>query len=260
MNISLPLIFGSSTILALVAYFAFNSTVSQPSSMTSEEIEIIVNQAISKTRGRDTNEQYSNDISSLKDEISDLRAELIDLKQENPPTPNNDLRALKQEIVALRKLFEKERTTTSIQTVQNTVDKQERKPEMTEQGFKEAAENLARKNRERWENIGNTFQAETIDEQWSSNAMQTITDIFENNTAITASLSQIDCRATSCMIDVQHKDSNAANTFAVRFPRTISKIFPSADFHYENHEDGSISMSMYLVRADKDATQDIAPN
>lgn len=257
MKLSLPLVFGSCTILALVTYITFNNVTSKPNNITSEEVEVIVNQAIANTKGRDNHKYSSDDISSLKNEINDLRFDFLALQQAKKKIqhpPNLELISLKQEISALRKLFEKERIYTPDQIVQTQTKSQEKKRPTTVESIKEEAEALAQKDQERWDLMGNDFQNEIIDEQWSTNTMQKLNEVFESNsnTAIQkASLSQIDCRGTRCLVEVQHKDLSAANAFAKRFPRSISRILPQADFHYENHSDGSISMSMYLVRSNK---------
>ena len=78
--------------------------------------------------------------------------------------------------------------------------------------------------------------------------MQEITDLFENSPVIKAELSQIDCRATLCFVEAQLKNKDEARNFSTFFPMKIGRTLPNVNYNYETHEDGSISISMYLEK------------
>ena len=81
------------------------------------------------------------------------------------------------------------------------------------------------------------------------NAAQTITDSFDNIPGIDAQISQIDCRTSQCFVETNLKSQADVNKFTIIFPMKVSGLLSGINYQYTPHEDGSVTVSMYLTKS-----------
>lgn len=233
---------------------AFQSTdVDNASALIETKKQSVDN--VTRVRGANADEieHLDNSVSLINTEMLTLSSQLNDLKdglETISKGSQQDLIVLRQEFAELKKLL-KNINDKNNQLSSNIEDpnKSNNVPErVTIDSLKEADQRLTQENLERWETMSASFQSEQIDGQWSTDTMQEITDLFENSSVIKAELSQIDCRATLCFVEAQLKNKDEARNFSTFFPMKIGRTLPNANYSYETHEDGSISVSMYLEK------------
>lgn len=245
--------------VALFLYSLVSSLDFQSTSIDgkSTQIEVKKNSFDAVTRGWDDNvdtvRNLESELSLATTDISSLGSQLKTLKQGVDAlsnTSHQELTAVRQELSELKKLLEAISEKNNYESLNmNRPNKNSIKSEETTlESLKEADREFAQKSLERWDVIGTSFQSEQIDGQWSTETTQKITDLFENSSIIKADLSQIDCRETLCFVEAQLKDKDEARKFSAFFPMQIGQTLPNVNYSYENHEDGSVTISMYLEK------------
>ena len=248
MKLSLPLIGGGAlACLALLAYIFLNSK---------EVVQVgsIKESAITKVKGK---YNYSKDLVLLKDEIFNLHNNVLSIEEKvillekKSALEKQDLfqalYLLRQDISKLKKQLE-ENNAPVIDTDQNTGLPSENS-DITEQTLLEETRKANLKIKEYWDKVSGDFQLESIDTQWSMNAAQTITDSFDNIPGIDAQISQIDCRTSQCFVETNLKSQADVNKFTIIFPMKVSGLLSGINYQYTPHEDGSVTVSMYLTKS-----------
>lgn len=92
------------------------------------------------------------------------------------------------------------------------------------------------------------LEAETMDSAWSGSTADRIRDAFTGDELAGASLQDIDCRATLCRVEVQHRDEAKLRKFQHLFPFKVSQVLPRLMMHRIENADGSITTYLYLAR------------
>lgn len=93
-----------------------------------------------------------------------------------------------------------------------------------------------------------SLEAETVDSAWSVSTADRIRDVFTGDALAGASLQDIDCRATLCRVEVQHRDEAKLREFQRLFPFKVSQVLPNLMMHRIENADGSITTYLYLAR------------
>ncbi|MGQ0443644.1 MAG: hypothetical protein ACT4O2_00590 [Beijerinckiaceae bacterium] len=93
-----------------------------------------------------------------------------------------------------------------------------------------------------------SLEAEPVDSAWSGSTADRIREIFTGDELAGASLQDIDCRATLCRIEVQHRDEAKLREFQRLFPLRVSQVLPRLMMHRIENADGSVTTYLYLAR------------
>ncbi|MGH9891510.1 MAG: hypothetical protein ACREA0_05905 [bacterium] len=93
-----------------------------------------------------------------------------------------------------------------------------------------------------------SLEAETVDSAWSGSTADLIREVFAADELAGASLQDIDCRATLCRVEVQHRDEAKLRKFQHLFPFRVSQVLPRLMMHRIENADGSITTYLYLAR------------
>ena len=92
------------------------------------------------------------------------------------------------------------------------------------------------------------LEAETADSAWSGRTAGRILEIFTGEKLGGAALQDIDCRATLCRVEVQHRDEAKLREFQHLFPFKVAQVLPRLMMHRMDNADGSITTYLYLAR------------
>ncbi|MCI0655125.1 MAG: hypothetical protein L0Y39_11700 [Methylococcaceae bacterium] len=93
-----------------------------------------------------------------------------------------------------------------------------------------------------------SLETETVDSGWSGSTSDRIREVFTGDGLAGASLQDIDCRATLCRVEVQHRDEAKLREFQRVFPFKVSQVLPRLMMHRIENADGSITTYLYLAR------------
>ncbi|MGH8537387.1 MAG: hypothetical protein ACREXM_13215 [Gammaproteobacteria bacterium] len=93
-----------------------------------------------------------------------------------------------------------------------------------------------------------SLEAEPVDSAWSGSTADRIREVFTGDELADASLQDIDCRATLCRVEVQHRDEAKLREFQRLFPFKVSQVLPRLMMHRIENADGSITTNLYLAR------------
>lgn len=202
---------------------------------------------------------FAPPLTALKEEVALLKVELATLKVASRESGRlqKELFKLKQEVVALqRRVGNFSAADETPANTENAAASSETM-EFTEQDIIAAAEEEGYQHRKQMEIIDSVFWSENVDSQWSTKASDLIAQHLENEEQIKTSLANVDCRATLCRVEASHQDADAAEAFELQFPMRVGKMLPQISYLYEEQNDGSVSMVMYLARNGYDLPQAI---
>ena len=241
----------SVTILSLGLYVAF-SNMDLYSSNESLATEMSGDDYSTKDHGGGGVSNFA----ALRQEFAFFKSELYALKRIGDRT--NDLRKefikLKREVVSLRgRLGNGENADESYNCGSNEAISES--PPATEEDMNIVAEEQRHKDLKRMVFLNDVFMAESTDEQWSFDVDNVITQAIDQMEASKTNLSNIQCHTTLCVVEVDHADSTSADEFTLRFSTQVGQKLPQASYFYEQHDNGSIRVRMYLARAGHDLPQ-----
>lgn len=193
-------------------------------------------------------------LAALRGEIMLLKAEIAAIKKASSRSSpiQEEFSKLKEEIAALYQQIG------NISTASESLDNAEglREPaEFTEQDIIAATEEQAYKDRKRMEMINSVFLSENTDYQWATKITKLITQPLENGEQVRTILSDVECRATLCRVEVNHEDATAAGEFELQLSMQVGESLPQINYFHEPQDDGSINVVMYLVREGYDLPQ-----
>jgi len=96
------------------------------------------------------------------------------------------------------------------------------------------------------------FWEEKADKVWAPESSQGIADFFEQNSqeeSFGSKLSDVECRATLCRVQVVHNDLRAEQEFVMKFASGMSdQDIKSINFQSEKGPDGRIVEVMYMSK------------
>ncbi len=99
------------------------------------------------------------------------------------------------------------------------------------------------------ESINNVFLAETADASWSPEATSLIKSYFDSKDGEKLNLVDYECRTTLCKLEIaKPKDSSSDDNLMVTLPMHVMGSLSQGTVFYNNNEDGSTSVTVYLVR------------
>lgn len=217
------------------------------------------------------------DISTLKDDMEALQTKLETrpaITTDNQSNYTGDLATLKKEITSLQKVVNDEMKTydKKQKEILNALAFQKNQADIADNTNNISATSEAdmlvtlqqseSKLQQEVETIHQNFQAEPVNEQWTSEVKQNITNYFDNSqkqsendnqsgNEITAqsTVSSIDCRSTMCQMDVRHENEEAREKFDLEFPVSLGDAFPSINYGEQiTNSDGSSSAVLFLER------------
>jgi hypothetical protein len=241
MKTSIPLILtGSLAVIGMSIYTLSNDTTVQHANTAASTVDITNTGHIALDEGG----RSVNDVETVLREFSVLRSELATL---NPTIQRLSLEVgeLKVKLAALsNQSSDGENSDTTFIEIS---DQANFKPET-------AADMIARNEEEEKKNdehigvIKNAFQTQNTDEQWSADVTDTITAVFANKSFLDAELSQVQCRSTLCIVEVEHRDSSAVDEFDMEFQMQIGGQLPQTNYTSTQNDDGSVTVTMYMAR------------
>lgn len=99
------------------------------------------------------------------------------------------------------------------------------------------------------ESINNAFLAETADAAWSPEATALIKSYFDSKEGEKLNLVDYECRTTLCKLEIaKPKNSGTDDNLMVTLPMHVMSSLSQGTVFYENNEDGSMNVTVYLVR------------
>ena len=116
----------------------------------------------------------------------------------------------------------------------------EHNPEKEEAEFQE-------EQRQAMATLTDQLSSEGLDVAWSVQAMDQITQISETLEHDGSTLSYVDCRATLCKLEVNHRDRDALDRFTQGLPMAL-KWNSTMTLHVVDHADGSKTSTVFVSR------------
>lgn len=107
-----------------------------------------------------------------------------------------------------------------------------------------------------------SFAEEEVESGWMRRARGALQEKLASRLPSTSSLRDIDCRSSTCRVELRHADAEAARTFAMKaFSDTNDPVWsgPSTFDPPEANADGSVTVVMYLGREGTSLFGDGAP-
>lgn len=126
-----------------------------------------------------------------------------------------------------------------------------KKPPLTAATIEEATRQQREKNSAA---LGDYFQTETVDAEWSKQITGLIEKRFaESGEALMNSrLMATECRSTLCRIEVAHANLNEQSAFEFTLPMLLGAELPRTMMFTEQQPDGSVRQVIYLARKGSD--------
>jgi hypothetical protein len=189
-----------------------------------------------------------HNVDKLLDEMLQLKHELAAVRESHQQlvVMQNALSALQEDISILQEAIGVQESGSEYQASQrsNPLDVSR----VTEQDPVTGSLEDSEKDYQRMQDSSNAFATEPIDEAWSANTIQLITQAFENDDFTSISLGDVECRSSTCQAIVYLDDAQAAEEFSLKFTMSIGDALPNISYHYEHYDDGQVGMVMYLER------------
>lgn len=100
----------------------------------------------------------------------------------------------------------------------------------------------------RLEFIETSLQTEQIDSEWSDQTSVAIKQTFNSQELAAAEVSNIDCRATLCRVDVHHDNQEKLTAFQSWFPLKVAESLPRLTMDHSEEGEDRFSTVVYLAR------------
>ena len=104
------------------------------------------------------------------------------------------------------------------------------------------------KRAERFASLATHFDQEFIDQQWSAQAIDTIAQALASEELAQIPISDADCRATLCRLEVQFDNDEELRVFQRQFPSLVGEILPRTKMLREELGNGRSNLVVYLAR------------
>jgi hypothetical protein len=184
-------------------------------------------------------------LTNLSKEITLLKSEIDILKK-----ANSGLSEIKKEILQLS--AKKTDNILQTQTQNDALKNQDDHPDEIQTAQMNPIE-IAKKQEDQrakdFDLISNAFLAESSDPQWAPETTALVTSFFESEAGAKLDLSDLECRKTLCKVEIKKEESaNTNNNLMLLFPMHVGKALSQASFFYEQNDDGSTNVIIYLVR------------
>jgi hypothetical protein len=101
---------------------------------------------------------------------------------------------------------------------------------------------------ERIARLNTGFEAERTDIQWSPEATDSITRAFESEELARSTLYGVECRSTTCRVEVEHENAADLSDFELWFPLQVGDTLPKFTMRHEEQSDGRVSTVVYMMR------------
>jgi hypothetical protein len=202
----------------------------------------------------DSGGEESRALSALKEDLQLLKAQVGNLRSEIATVDRHgDFVRLRDEISVLKKQTKdvsSDDATIEYGHAYNPVNSHESTKFMpaNEHDMEAIAQEQEYQDLERLQHLETSFQAESIDSNWSYATTDTIVGAFQNENISKSGLRGAECRSTLCRIQVNHPDPEAANEFELWFPMMMAEVLPQLTIHQEHHVDGRVTSTLYLAR------------
>jgi hypothetical protein len=243
MKISIPLILMGSFVVIGIGVYTLSSDTTVHGNTVASTVDITNTGHIAFDEGGRT----VNDVETVLREFAVLRSELATL---NPTIQrlNLEVGVLKVKLAALsNQLSDGENSDSTSSDTSDHGDQASFKPETAADMIALNKEEL-KKDDEHIDVIKNAFQTQDTDEQWSADVTESIAAVFADKSFSNTALSQVQCRSTLCVVEVEHGDSSAADEFDLEFQIQIGSKLPRTNYTSSQNDDGSVTVTMYMAR------------
>lgn len=95
--------------------------------------------------------------------------------------------------------------------------------------------------------LNTAFEAETFDEDWSTDVTQALQRAIASEELSDASVRAAECRSTLCRVDVEHQGSAQSDEFELWFGSQIADVLPRFSL-FQEEVDGRAITVVYLAR------------
>lgn len=242
MKASIPLILtGSLAVIGMSVYNLSSDAILQTNTaLSTVKVSDIGQITLSEGGGS------ANDLAIVLKEFSALKSELATL---NPTIQHLNLEVgdLKIKLAALSNQLHGKNDDTTYGTTNEYGDQSSAGPDI-DADMSAINEEQQKKDDERIDVINNAFQTQDTDEQWSSGVTDSITAVFSDKGFTNTALSQVQCRSTLCIVEVEHSDSSAAEEFTMHFQEQLGNQLPQTSYASSQNDDGSVTVTMYMAR------------
>lgn len=195
-------------------------------------------------------------INKLIKEHAFLKSELSALKRKKDSSiaMQKDFFILKQEFINLREqLGIVESVSLSFDGIDNKFASKSQPS--TEEEMNSIEEERQRRDLERMEFLSDFLMAEVIDEPWSFDTHNFINETIDEIGNTQTFLTNVQCRTTLCVVELDHGDSSSADKFTFEFSTKVGEALPEANYFYNQHDNGSVSVKIYFARAGHELPQ-----
>ena len=170
-------------------------------------------------------------MAALRGELAILKAEVSSLRRE--------MRALAGAKVSVQK-----------ETAGDASAKDDGRSEQTldPESVAHAREQAKQRREDRMAALEATFQRETADPDWSSQASAVLQEAIASQELGGASARNLACRSHICRLEVTLDHPDAMKRFTERFPQAVAETLPSMLVQQVNETDGARTLTLYLFR------------
>lgn len=95
--------------------------------------------------------------------------------------------------------------------------------------------------------VSENFRSQEADPEWSAEALDAIETAFQSEELAGASVLDMDCRATLCRVEVEHRNPEELMEFELWLPEKLAAVLPRMTLEREEL-DGRTVTTVYLAR------------
>ncbi|NRB42465.1 MAG: hypothetical protein HRU20_29015 [Pseudomonadales bacterium] len=192
---------------------------------------------------------YSS-LAQAQQDISLLRSELADIKKLGGRTATwvsetqkvrHEMNAVNNRIEAVEKALESAELTDTSETVYDV--SQAYGEDLTPPVYEDP-----QNDQQSMAVIESVLDEEALDEQWSSELDDSITEMIDQLEISQTQLTRVSCYNNLCRLEIEHADAQSENELALHLSILVSDQLPQANYYQQENDTGGISSTIYLAR------------
>ena len=230
----------SGILLSIIAvpffYFTDNSSETLPAKPNTSSKNI----SMSDSGSNQLKKNDDTDYQKLKTEMAQLKFELQALKQQFAQYQFNSISESGEE---------------SIETDDSIVTSKQANIEITaamDEQEEKVLQQQASQHLQHAQALDDSFMAETVDNSWSYQTVDTINQALQAKQLDGTSVIGVQCKSSICRVEVEHQDFGKADEFVMWFPHFVSGTLPEVMIDKQDDEGGFYTTVIFLARKGTD--------
>jgi len=184
--------------------------------------------------------------SDIKQQLVSLGIEIKQFKSNNRLTKQlqQDMAQIKSDLDSVKAQLKSQQELQDL--ARHSVDINQQVPDSA--SLVDSISNSEQQNKATISSIQNSFDDEVIDINWSTEMTSVLNTAFTDLDTIGGTLSNIECRATMCRVDIIYDNQESVDKMFYNIPLQVSKQLPTINYEYENFTDEKIGVTMFMAK------------